>query len=224
MKSTFADEYQTLFARLGYPLSKRSGLSEDQVARAEAKCGIRLPVALRDYYLMAGREKALNHAFNRLCMPSDWGVHSGKLVFMEENQTVVVWGVNATRRPTHDPSVFQAPLVDGEIDRWWVEHKSCSEFLKFMIHLQAAYGGGMPFTASAPATNSLPSKLKRRWQFGGEVNQMSAFSLERRVVCVAPWRGLNPSGKPRRVFAGATTKEDLVAIAEELELTWDRSP
>jgi len=138
MKTNLQDGYRSLFGRLGFQLSKRDRISEAQIAKAETKVGVRLPAALWDYYLVAGRERVLNHAFNRLCLPSEWELHSGKLNFMEENQTVVAWAVTATTRPTHDPPVFQAPLVSRALDQWYVEHNRCSTILKFMIHLQAA--------------------------------------------------------------------------------------
>ncbi len=98
MRTDFQNEYRSLFARLGFPLSKRHIISEEQVNRAENRLAIRLPKALRDYYLVAGREKILNHSFNRLYSPSEWELHSGKLIFMEENQTVVVWGISISNR------------------------------------------------------------------------------------------------------------------------------
>jgi hypothetical protein len=221
MKTNLQAEYSSLFSRLGYPLSKRDGFSKAQIAKAENKVGVRLPAALRDYYLVAGRERVLNHVFNRLCLPEEWELHSGKLVFMEENQTVVVWGVTATTRPTHDPSVFQAALVSGALDRWHIEHDRCSTFLKFMIHLQASYGGGLPFTASASAPDDLSSNLRREWSFGGEVNGMQAYSREGRVVCITKWKDFGAKRKSWRAFAGAASKENLTAIAGELKLQWD---
>src|SRR4051794_31829687 len=107
MRANLQNDYRTLFGSLGYPLAARDGISEPQLAKAEKKMGVRLPGALRDYYLVAGRERSLNHAFNHLCMPGEWEVEASKLIFMEENQTVVVWGVTATSPPTQDPRVFQ---------------------------------------------------------------------------------------------------------------------
>jgi hypothetical protein len=59
MKENLQSEYLSLFARLGFPLSKCDGISEAQISKSEAKLGLRLPNALRDYYLVAGRERIL---------------------------------------------------------------------------------------------------------------------------------------------------------------------
>lgn len=215
------DEYSRLFAKLGLPLSKRDGIPATNLTKAESKLGTRLPRALRDYYLVAGREKILNHSLNRLCSPSEWEIHSGKLIFMEENQTVVVWGIPVSKSPAQDPTVFQCPLVDGELDKWYSERTRCSDFLKFMIHLQAAYGGGMPCGSSAPAADDRSTKLRSEWSFGGEVNGMRVFSKPHRVVCITKWQDFGTAEKSWRVFGGGMTQEDLTAIGTELEISWD---
>lgn len=221
MKTGSKAEYGSLFARLGFPLSKPEGVSATQLDKAESKLGICLPQVLRDYYLIAGKEKTLNHSFNRLCSPSEWEIHSGKLIFMEENQTVVVWGVPVTKQVAQDPLVFQCPLVSGELDKWYSEKTRFSDFIKFMIHLQAAYGGGMPFTASAPAAVDPSEKLKSAWSFGGEVNGMQAYSRQDRAVCIVRWQDFGANKKYWRVFGGAKSKDELAEIARELEIDWD---
>ncbi len=215
------DEYSRLFAKLGLPLSKRDGIPATNLVKAESKLGICLPRALRDYYLVAGRERILNHSFNRLRSPNEWEIHSGKLIFMQESQTVVVWGVPISKSPAQNPMVFQCPLVDGELDKWYSERTRCSDFIKFMLHLQAAYGGGMPCAASAPAADDLSTKLRSEWAFGGEVNGMRVFSTPRRVVCITKWQDFGTDKKTWRVFAGAMTQEDLTSIGTELEISWD---
>jgi len=95
-----------------------------KLAKAEKRLEIRLPRALRDYYLVAGRERILNHAFNRLCFPEGWEMETGKLVFMEENQTAVVWGVTATSRSSAGSSVFQGPVVSDGVSKWWQDTKN----------------------------------------------------------------------------------------------------
>jgi hypothetical protein len=222
MGINFQEQYRVIFARVGFPLSKRDQVSEAQIQEAENKLGIRLPEALRAYYLIAGREKILNHSFNRICLPSEWETHAGKLIFMEENQAVVVWGTAASRRPPPDPLVFQCPLVGGDLDKWYPERTRCSLFLKFMIHLQAAYGGGMPCTTSAPVTSDLSSRLKPNWSFGGEVNGMRVYSRNHQVACVTKWRDLGTKHAHWRIFAGATTKQGLSEIASDLGVQWDR--
>ena len=221
MKANFQSDYSSLFAKLGFPLGKHDGIPAAQLAKAEKDIAICLPQALRDYYLIAGNEKILNHSFNRLCPPGDWEVHSGKLIFLEENQTVVVWGVSVAKRPAQDPLVFQCPLVRGELNKWYSEEARCSDFLKFIIHLQAAYGGGMPFTAAAAITEDIIVKLRSTWSFGGDVGAMQAYSMQNRVVCLMKCRVCPGAEEAWRLFGGAKTKEELTAVAGQLGINWD---
>jgi len=196
-------------------------MSAVQLTKAENNLGIRLPQALRHYLLVAGREKILNHSFNRLLSPSEWEIHSGKLIFMEENQTVVVWGVSIAKKPTQNPMVFQCQLVTGELGKWYSEETRCSDFLKFMIHLQAAYGGGMPFRASAPTAHNYSAKLGSPWSFGGEVNGMRAYNRENAALCIAKWQDFGTGKQAWRVFGGAKTKDELTVVADDLGIAWD---
>jgi hypothetical protein len=217
----FQDRYKKVFARLGHRLAPRDSIPAARIFAAEKKLDLRLPMSLRDYYLVAGGERSFNHAYNRLCAPGDLAVHSGKLVFMEENQCVVVWGVTTSSPAANDPVVFQGPVVDGEPNGWYSECSKCSAFLVFMLHLQGTFGGGMSFHASAPAPASLVKSLDRNWQFAGEVNKMRAYGREGQAVCFLKWQDLFEKSETWRVFAGAGTKVELDAIASDLHLKWD---
>jgi len=217
----FQDEYRSLFAKLGFPLSAKDGIPTAQLTKAENKLGVSLPHALRDYYLVAGKEKVLNHSFNRLCPPNDWEIHSGKLIFFEENQTVVVWGVPVLDKISHDPMIYQCPMADGELGKWYSEQSRCSDFLKFMIHLQAAYGGGMPMTGSASVPDDLSKRLNNNWHFAGEVNGMRAYAIQACAICITQWQGFGSSKKTWRVFGGAKNQDALNAVAAELHISWE---
>jgi hypothetical protein len=53
-----------------------------------------------------------NQTFNHLYAPEEWVINDEKLVFMEENQTVVLWATVAGVEPEDDPPVFQG--VNGQ--------------------------------------------------------------------------------------------------------------
>lgn len=217
----FRSLYRQTFKTLGVLLTAKDGLSDKMIATAEKRLGFRLPTALREYYLVAGRERPLNHAHNRLLAIEDVDVHRGKLVFMEENQWAVVWGVTANRKKAGDPAVYQGPIVNDEPSGWFIESKSVSSFLVFMLHMQAAFGGGMPFTASGPAEQSLVATLDKGWRFGGEINGMRAYSRSNQAICFAKWQDFFAKEETWRVFAGACDKDSLLALASELKLRWD---
>src|SRR4051794_32194320 len=91
----FAREYVGVYSAIGCELKPRDGCPESEIADAEARLGIRVPKSLRDYYLVAGRERRLNQAQFRFLLPDGWFVDRGRLAFLEENQCVVYWGVRA---------------------------------------------------------------------------------------------------------------------------------
>ena len=173
-----------------------------------------------DYYLVAGAEKKLNLAFNRLYELRDWELDSGKLVFMEEYQATVRWGISIRARPTADPEVFQSQLCQGAYEDWEPEHDSCSVFLKFMVCMHASFGGALQFTASAGVAEGLRKTLDKQWRFLGEVKKMRAYVREGQVVCFSPWTDF--SGNPTwRVFVGAASNRGLETIQSDLSLVWD---
>jgi hypothetical protein len=217
-RSSYQDLYRDTYAALGYKLARRDGVAGSRIAAAEKKLRVRLPTALRDYYLVAGAEPRFNQFFNRLYAPREWFLDGGKLAFMEESQAVVFWGVNATRWNRRDPTVYQG--VNGEPIKWYVEHPRCSVFLTVVLHWHGAYGGAMRCCQTAPLSQKAPDVLRRHWAFVGEVNQMRAYSKPGRAVCALYWTAPPWEGE-WRVFAGATTQDGLNTIAEELDLKWD---
>ncbi|MHC5538950.1 SMI1/KNR4 family protein, partial [Singulisphaera rosea] len=139
--STFSERLESTFATLARPLTPGDGEPEANIAGAEDRLGLKLPPALRAYYRLAGRFDQFNRAHNRLLRPEEWTVDGGKLVFLEENQCVVFWGVEASRSPDDDPPVYQGPNDLEQPTEWYLEHGTCSEFLLVTLHLQAVWGG-----------------------------------------------------------------------------------
>src|SRR5215510_8890658 len=93
----FSAQYRSIFETVGYQLAPEDGTPESDIRSAEQRLGTVAPDALRAYYLVAGRERHFNTIYNRLRPPAEWCIDQSKLIFMEENQVVVVWGVRAQR-------------------------------------------------------------------------------------------------------------------------------
>jgi hypothetical protein len=216
--ASFAELYRSASASLGYQLKPRDGLDEGWLKSVEEQLGVRLPTALRDYYLVAGRERRFNQAYSRLLGPDDWFISRRRVAFMAENQGVAFWGVQATAEPADDPPVFQG--VEGETNYWWHrEHDQCSAFLLFMLVSNATYGEAMRYTASAPVPKRFITGLKPGWQFAGELNKMRAYLRPGQAFCYIA-ESQNIPDIPgiealfvARVHAGATTKRGLNEMA-----------
>src|SRR5687767_13749169 len=99
-------QYRESFSALGVRLERTDGCTVEEVSAAERRLGLRTPAAIRDYFLLAGREARINQAHNHLLGPSEWFVDSGHLVFLAENQNVVLWGLPVSDA-RDDPAVLQ---------------------------------------------------------------------------------------------------------------------
>lgn len=110
----------------GRPIEPRDATSEARVRRAEKRLGFSLPSALRDYLRLAGEAKE-NREHNRLLSPEALVVEDGYLVFMEENQSVVDWGIPLALAGKADPEVWQR--VNGDAPEWYSENMTFSDFI-----------------------------------------------------------------------------------------------
>lgn len=203
--------YAASFSALGVQLEPTDGCPEEEISAAERRLGLRAPAAIRDYFLLAGREARINQAHNHLLSPSEWFVDSGQLVFLAENQNVVLWGFPVAD-VRDDPAVLQG--VNGDEIAWHPEHPSLSEFLTVMIHWQAVMGA-FGRTWSAVVDSEFPRRLDL-WRYAGEVNGLCAYSRDAVALCWLRW------DDEWRIFA-ASMKEDCVeALGRALSLAWDR--
>jgi hypothetical protein len=210
-----AATYRHVFDRFGYPLARSHSLPAESLARAETRLAVRAPLALRDYYRVAGKERRFNTAHNRLLQPREWFVAGNRLAFLEENQAVSWWGVPVKREAARDPSVYQG--IDHEDMVWAREHRRCSTFLVVVLHYQAV-SGGFPYCGSAPAPDNLHERLRDGWKYVGEVNRLWAFNRQDQAVCVMPG-GAAPFSPAMVLLAGAKTRSALRSVEEALAVT-----
>jgi hypothetical protein len=200
-------EYSDAFVRLGRPLTARDGVSGDEIAEAERRLGCVLPRALTAFYRVAGRATDFTDHYDHFLAPSDWSLTAGKLVFLEENQAVVIYAVDVGL-PSPDPPVFMT--TNQEPFEWYEVCGRCSEFLNVMTYWEGAFGGAMPATASAAADMKVRERLDRQFQSIGEVNEMRAYSRAGTAVCLVQWDG------EWRIFVGASNDVILEQVENDL--------
>jgi hypothetical protein len=215
--ASFKKYYRSIFQTFGYPLTERAAMSPDVLTAAGKRLGVKIPAALRDYYLVAGRERRFNLCHNRLLPPTKWEVDKHRIIFMEENQRIAWWGVSTRNPGSEDPPVSEG-FVDEPID-WRPQHRKCSAFLAFMLHYQAVCDG-FRFCGSASVPEGARYRFEERgWMYYGEANLMRAYSRPNQVVFLMPPGDL-PFMQRWSVFAGGKTKADLRVVAEELGVTF----
>jgi hypothetical protein len=215
----FANRYRAAFESLGLPLRPKHALKPDSLEHFKLE-GLVLPNALRDYYLVAGNEETLNHSFNRLLAPEDVFVESGRIVFMEENQGVVYWGIKADGID-ENPVVEQGINIEGKPIEWHSENTDCAEFLEAMLYWQASFGGGLKYPVQAGVSPDFKAKLEQDFRVVGKIGEMHAFARDGCAITFLKWFDDADSIQTWRVFAGFAKKKFQTAIGKELGLIWE---
>ncbi|HEY0075605.1 MAG TPA: SMI1/KNR4 family protein [Abditibacteriaceae bacterium] len=207
----FTSQYRAAFSNLGRPLKDEDAISEEEIIAVETRLSCVLPASLKDFVRVAGRADDFFGVFDRLISLEEWCLDDGKLVFMEENQAVVLWGVELEK--VEDPPVFQAtnaaPLAWDEVSA------CCSKFLMTMLHFEATFGGAMPFCGSAVVKPQIRTQLDKEWNFVGEVTEIRAYHQSGCALCFTEWDG------DWQVFAGATEQSTLNEIAKKLKIEFE---
>jgi hypothetical protein len=215
--ASFKDFYREVFQTFGYPLTERTALSSEVLAEAEVRLGLRVPAALREYYLVAGRERRFNSCCDRLLPPSEWTVDKQRLVFMEENQAICVWGVSIRDPRSDDPPVFER--IGEEPPSWSQVQRKCSHFLAAMLHHQAV-SDGFPHCCWKFIDESNAASIKfnaKKWRSYGELKGQTMFSRANQVFCFSA-ENMLPMRRGWVISAGGKTKRDLEAIKAEIGL------
>src|SRR5436190_24276675 len=106
-------------AVLGRDLRPRDRTPEQRIRAAEDGLRIGLPAAMREYYLAAGEADQLNRAHNTLFRPEELRFEQNYVIFMQENQAVVHWGVAMSDLANPDPIVWQR--VNSDSPQWYSE-------------------------------------------------------------------------------------------------------
>lgn len=207
--NSFDRQYIDAFLSVGRSLSDHDAMPEGDLLAAEHRLGVRIPEALVRFYSVAGRAADFMDHYDHLLPPKDWSAEANKLLFLAENQAVVLYGAGLEPLGVKNPPVFMC--TNQPPFEWHEVCGSTSEFLEVMLRWECAFGGAMAHTATGQATPSLVDLLKAKaWRNVGEVNEMRAYSKHQRALCHVQW------SDGWRVFAGATSEADLKAIGEEL--------
>ncbi|MCW3463054.1 SMI1/KNR4 family protein [Chitinophaga nivalis] len=206
-----------------YNLSEdaNQGYTEEVLAAMEERLQIQLPSSLRQYYLTLGNNKVVNDTFNRLLTPADTGfTEDDYLVFYEENQGVVLWGIKRTDLQQDNPPVYGTYNPAGQ--EWFLDAGTTENFLLSMAYWNGALGG-LPHTAFTEEEADLTAENIRiitdNWQeLSGISHQLLRFFTNREeeiIVCTTDEkRAINS------IYVGTHDEAIFQAIMERLPLEW----
>ena len=99
-----------------------------------------IPGVLGTFFREVGDERVLG-GYHRFVMGDELQRVNGYLLFLEENQGVVLWGVRADG--SDDPEVVQFPVVGDELDGPFPEGVPLSTFLLAIMVMQLTHGDAM---------------------------------------------------------------------------------
>jgi hypothetical protein len=208
----YEDRYRAAFVALGCKLKPEHGIPVATLENFTVD-GFSLPPALRDYYRVAGLEQTLNTSFNRLLPLENVFTDDGRIVFMEENQGVVYWGV---QNPLGvDPPVQQGVNTNASLE-WHDEAPSCADFLETMLYWQASFGEGLEHLGTADVPADFEARLEEHWRFVGSIGELRAYGQQDAALSFLKWE---EGG--HRVFAGFHTKKHMLRVGKELKLRWE---
>ena len=117
---------------LGRSLEKNDGISIEIIEETELILDIKLQKYLKDFYSKIGNIQLFTESFNKIIDTDRLYFKDDKLVFLEENQEVCIWGINIYEE---DPIVYQ-----NSNDEWYSEEVKLSEFLYIIMYYQCAQG------------------------------------------------------------------------------------
>jgi hypothetical protein len=115
---------------LGRAWKPSDGSRASKLAACERRLGRPLPESLRAFYLALGEVAELLAAHNQVLPLEQLAVAGEYLLFMEENQSVVSWGIPIAQLHERDPIVWQrnnTPPVE-----WFSEDKGVLDLMSSM--------------------------------------------------------------------------------------------
>jgi hypothetical protein len=92
---------------------------------------------LKCFYLTAGAIQEICSIHNVIFGPEDLEVDEGFLIFMEENQSVVSWGIRKRDLKKSDPVIWQRNNASAE---WYSEEKTLAGLLESMFDWYESLG------------------------------------------------------------------------------------
>lgn len=196
------------------------GFNETEIQKVEERLNITLPKSLKQYYLTLGKNKAINETFNRLLPPDQIDFTDNKyLVFYEENQAVVIWGIQEKDLSSDNPKVYAS--YDNERAEWILDSDTTENFLLSMAYWNGVLGG-LKYTAnvSKELSQEVINKVEQNWKEQKDITQqMLRFftndNLEILVLTTDHGQGING------LYIGSNDKERYEGIIKKLDIKWD---
>jgi len=118
---------------LGRSLLSEEGIQESVLLEEEKRLNIQIPSILCELYLNVGNNVLFIDGFNHFAQMNELFVKDNKLVFLQENQSVMYWAVDLTDLKTVYQTTNQN--FDGAVE-WFKEDVAIDRFIEMMLYFQ----------------------------------------------------------------------------------------
>ena len=118
----------------GLPAGEVDRLLDESPAAEQLGGDLVLPAALREFYLALGNYGDLLETEHFFWDPDDLEVRDGFLMFLEDAEETVVWGLPVDNLPLPDPLVWRRSSgAEAEDGKWTDEGGTFSEFVMDLL-------------------------------------------------------------------------------------------
>lgn len=202
------------------PKNQNLGFAEAEMIALEEKLHSQLPTALKNYYLALGKVANLNYSHNRLLKPNEiYFAQDGYLVFYEENQAVVYWGIKQEDVKSNNPPVW-GNYGTVENPDWQIEANSTDNFLLLMAVYNGTFGG-LKYNANylGKVKPAIVEFIEKNWTL------VTDISWDRQKVFTANFHevlslSFNQEHQCTGIFMGTSNQQRFDKILDSLEINW----
>jgi hypothetical protein len=204
------------------PANENYGFSESEIVEQEKQLGIVLPAKLREYYLTLGKHEAINYSHNRLLQPGgEIGFSPDEyLIFYEENQGVVIWGIKKEDLLNPNPPVYGNYSSDEQNPAWYLELPT-TEACLLMLAVYNGVLGGLKYNGNYfdPVNAEVVSYIKENWQELDDISSTTQRIFTRdyaEMISLSFDSEQNCSG----IFIGANDVDRFDNMLDKLDVDW----
>ena len=204
------------------PQQEICGFSETDLEKWEEQQQIHLPETLRTYYLSLGKHEAINYSHNRLLRPGpEIGFsQDGYLVFYEENQRVMYWGIKKEDLHNPNPPVYANYSGDEWNPDWHLELPATDACL-LMLAIYNGVLGGLKYNANYldPVDDTLVQHIEQNWQQQPDISHAGQKIYTRdyeEVISLS----FDAEEKCSGIFIGSANPNRFNNLLDQLELDW----
>jgi hypothetical protein len=143
-------------------LEPGDGCPRESILASEQRLQGALPPALREWYELAARRKAVWSCQDHFLQPEELRIENNKLIICIENQAVVRWAIPLDALLDDDPPVFVSNQSDAT--DWLEEASRFSTFILALMLFDVKFSHPSRFCANGQATEESLVAIARTYQ------------------------------------------------------------